>query len=344
MGTITSASNNIGMAEAYKCHTGLTTVTQKASQSFTAINIKLVLKNLDAIAQLYRNCGSALIFMPEFDSKYPTTRAGNSKPCLFDPPDQGDDYINDVKRWINKLNHYANRLVAEAYARAVPNIPLSDSDKQDKDSPELSTHSSYTELWAVMSAFIGKIKKDYVDFYGRLMQLYTEMYEYFNSYAQKGASDSVSDSGKENNVYFSPEKMGEAYANFDYWMSFAEARLGNIPNWETLSPDERKRITDTLAPAFQVDTKSGKITFNLDQYNKVKDTYPGGDGRTISLPVYNSWLATFNAAGSALQSNMQTFAQRFSQANTSFDNLNRTLSNMINSMGESAKDTIKSLV
>jgi invasin D len=109
-----------------------------------------------------------------------------------------------------------------------------------------------------------------------------------------------------------------------------------------MTPEERKSMETTLAPAFKVNG-SGKIEFNLDQYSAASD-YPSGIiGVQVSTASYQAWLASFNAGGSALQSNMQAFAQRYSQANSTFDNLNKVLSGAIASLAESAKDVLKTL-
>lgn len=102
-------------------------------------------------------------------------------------------------------------------------------------------------------------------------------------------------------------------------------------------------MTITLEPAYKVDN-NGKISFNMDQYNSVSGSYPSGikNGK-VSTVSYNSWLVTFNAAGSAFQSNMQSFAQRYSQANNNFDTLNKIMSSAISSLADSAREVLKSL-
>ncbi|VFS19014.1 Translocator protein BipD [Yokenella regensburgei] len=117
---------------------------------------------------------------------------------------------------------------------------------------------------------------------------------------------------------------------------------GSVKNWDKMTPEERKSMETTLAPAFKVND-SGKIEFNLDQYSAAPD-YPSGiSGGKVSTASYQACLPSFNAGGSALQSNMQAFAQRYSQANSTFDNLNKVLSGAIASLAESAKDVLKAL-
>lgn len=204
---------------------------------------------------------------------------------------------------------------------------------------EISTHTSYAELWARMAAAIKEIKGDYVDFYAELMQKYTKMYEAYNTVVQGAASKAVSAGDDGNNVKFNEDIMAQGYSGF--WPAIAPIDLGRVKNWEKMTDEERKAMVTTLAPAFKV--SDGVIKFNLDQYSAAPN-YPAGikDGK-VSTASYQAWLANFNAAGSALQSNMQAFAQRYSQANSTFDNLNKVLSGSIASLAESAKDVLKAL-
>ncbi|OFC48181.1 IpaD/SipD/SspD family type III secretion system needle tip protein [Aeromonas hydrophila] len=205
---------------------------------------------------------------------------------------------------------------------------------------EISTHTSYAELWARMALAIKEIKGDYVDFYADLMQKYTEMYEAYNTHVQGAASKAVSTGDDGNNVKFDTSVMKKGYDDFMKEVNGID--LGSVKNWDKMTPEERKSMETTLAPAFKVNN-SGEIKFNLDQYSSAPN-YPSGiSGGKVSTASYQAWLASFNAGGSALQSNMQAFAQRYIQANSTFDNLNKVLSGAIASLAESAKDVLKAL-
>lgn len=214
--------------------------------------------------------------------------------------------------------------------------------KKIESKATIDTGTSYAELWKRIADATATIKTDYVDFYSTLMQKYTEMYEAFNTYCQKASSSAVSTGDDGNNVKFNTGTMNSGYNNFYNKLVSIENSLGSIKNWGQMSSEERESMVATLEPAFKVD--NGKIWFNIDQYNSVKGTQPSGisDGK-VSTASYQAWLATFNAAGSAFQSNMQSFAQRYSQANSTFDNLNKVLSGAISSLAESAKEVLKSL-
>jgi len=208
---------------------------------------------------------------------------------------------------------------------------------------ELTTNTSYAEMWLRLAIFIGEVKKDYVDFYADLMQKYTEMYESFNENVQKASSDAVSAGDDGNNVSFDTARMLEGYKAFQKDVDRLNGELGSVDGWNTMTEDEKRRMIITLEPAYKVDS-AGKISFNMDQYNSVSETYPSGikNGK-VSTASYQAWLATFNAAGNAFQSNMQSFAQRYSQANNNFDTLNKILSSAISTLADSARDVLKSL-
>lgn len=82
--------------------------------------------------------------------------------------------------------------------------------------------------------------------------------------------------------------------------------------------------------------------YNTDNNSK----YPAGielPKSDVSTPSYQAWLATFNAVGSTLQSNLNSFSQRYTQANSTYDNLNKVLSGAISSLSEQAKTVFKDL-
>lgn len=205
---------------------------------------------------------------------------------------------------------------------------------------EISVHTSYSKLWAVMAEAIKNIRTNYVDFYAGLMQKYTEMYEAYNEYVQKASADAVKAGEDGNNVDFNNNTMKGGYDKFDNAVKGMD--LGSVDNWDKMTDAQKASMTATLEPAFKVDQSSGKISFNLDQYNG-RPYYPSDGGGKVSTSSYQAWLASFNAVGTGLQSNMQSFAQRYTQANSTFDNLNKVLSGAISSMADSAKDVLKAL-
>lgn len=247
--------------------------------------------------------------------------------------------LSDIQREIvtnrTKANYSLSQFSAEKQRAAQEPAPETKSGDD-----EISTHTSYAELWARMALAIKEIKGDYVDFYADLMKKYTDMYEAYNTHVVGAASKAVSTGDDGNNVKFDTSVMQKGYDDFRNEVNGID--LGSVKNWDKMTPEERKSMETTLAPAFKVND-NGKIEFNLDQYSAAPNFPSGINGGKVSTASYQAWLASFNAGGSALQSNMQAFAQRYSQANSTFDNLNKVLSGAIASLAESAKDVLKAL-
>ncbi|WP_393949790.1 IpaD/SipD/SspD family type III secretion system needle tip protein [Kluyvera intermedia] len=211
--------------------------------------------------------------------------------------------------------------------------------KESNSSEEFTVHTSYRTLWAAMAKAISSIRTNYVDFYADLMQKYTEMYQAYNDYVQKASADSVTSGEDGNNVNFDNGKMQQGYDNFTKAVN--EIDLGSVSNWDQMNDEQKQNMAATLKPAFDVDQSTGKISFNLEQYEG-RPYFPSDGSGKVSTSSYQAWLASFNGVGTGLQSNMQSFAQRYTQANSTFDNLNKVLSGAISTMADSAKDVFKS--
>lgn len=202
---------------------------------------------------------------------------------------------------------------------------------------------SYVRMWDDIASGINNIKENYVDHYAKLMKLYTDMYASFNSNVQKASADAVSTSKDANKIFFTKEKMQKGYDAFYKAIMELQGKLGKVPGWSQMNSSARDAARITYAPAFEI-SGDGTLTFNTKEYSALP-SYPSGANTVgdVNTSVYQAWNAALNAAATAFQSNMQAFAQRYSQANNTFDNLNKVLSNAISALAEVAKEALKSL-
>ncbi|WP_083772862.1 IpaD/SipD/SspD family type III secretion system needle tip protein [Erwinia tasmaniensis] len=198
--------------------------------------------------------------------------------------------------------------------------------------------TSYADLWAKISLAICRIKSEYIDFYAGLMKKYLDMYQSYNKDVQKASSESLSAGEDGNSVNFDKKIMSDGYNKFNIFLSTTD--LGNVKGWENMSGEERLNMRTTLDPAFEI-AEDGAISFNMAQYSSIKGEFPNGKNGQVPVATYNSWLVRFNAVGSALQSNMQSFSSRYSQASSTYDTLNKVFSETINRMGNNALDFLK---
>lgn len=203
---------------------------------------------------------------------------------------------------------------------------------------EINTGTSYADLWAKISEAILRVKSEYIDFYAGLMKNFLDMYQSYNVNLQKASSESLSAGEDGNSVKFNKAIMSDGYKNFNYFLNTTD--LGKVKDWGKMSVEEQKNMKVTLDPAFEI-SDDGAIYFNMVQYSSIKGKYPKEENGQVSVTIYNSWLVRFNGVGSALQSNMQSFSSRYSQANSTYDTLNKVFSETINRMGNNALDFLK---
>ncbi|WP_406705652.1 IpaD/SipD/SspD family type III secretion system needle tip protein [Sodalis sp.] len=232
------------------------------------------------------------------------------------------------QRNFNTLNRMIEEVKQEPNLEEAYNIYL-------KDETELT----YSEFWASIAATIASIKTNYVDFYSSLMLQYADFYQAYTALQSKAAG-AVSEGKDGNYIKWDESVMSKAFQDFKDKINSLNDNLGTVPQWDQLSETERQQMADTLKPAFAVDMSTGKISFNQDALNACPTSPSGasGSGKSdVNMASYNAWLAAFNSMGNTFQSNMQSFSQRYTQANSTFDNLNKVLSSSITALLECAK-------
>ncbi|CAK8743164.1 hypothetical protein SODG_006300 [Sodalis praecaptivus] len=127
---------------------------------------------------------------------------------------------------------------------------------------------------------------------------------------------------------------------------FREARdaikLPKIEDWSKKNlTDKQKQLRENLKPAFIID-KKGQVKIDDTAYQNLPNEPAGRDeDNNVNMASYNAWMAAFNSMGNIFQSNMQSMSQRYTQANSTFDNLNKVLSSTTTALLECAKEAVK---
>ncbi|HBA9513593.1 TPA: IpaD/SipD/SspD family type III secretion system needle tip protein [Escherichia coli] len=255
--------------------------------------------------------------------------------------DFAGDYSTSAEKSIKKINNQLikDRLNASfTYKNLLNNLARNEVKDPEDDK------GSYAYFWKGISNTISSIRENYVDFYAGLMQAYVDIYQKYNDTCVKAASKAVSEGADASHINWSTNTLDKAAKIFEDFCTNEQSTLGSVPHWDNLNAVQRKSMEETLKPAFKVNADTGKVTFNLDFYYNGLTNHPGDSQQdTYSLPEYQAWLAAFNNRGNTFQSNMQTFAQTYSQVNNTFNNLNKILSSTITAMGESANFVLKSI-
>ncbi|WP_084790108.1 IpaD/SipD/SspD family type III secretion system needle tip protein [Candidatus Sodalis sp. SoCistrobi] len=223
----------------------------------------------------------------------------------------------------NTLNRMIEEVKQEPNLEEAYNIYLKDE-----------TQLTYSDFWDSIADTIASIKTNYVDFYSSLMLQYADFYQAYTELQSKAAS-AVSEGKDGNYIKWNNSVMDTAFTEFASTIDGLDKNLGTVPQWDQLSATERQQMAATLKPAFAVDMTTGKITFDRSALTGCPKRPSGGSD--VDMASYNAWLAAFNSMGNTFQSNMQAFSQRYTQANSTFDNLNKVLSSSITALLECAK-------
>lgn len=198
----------------------------------------------------------------------------------------------------------------------------------------LTTGTSYAELWSRISTAIGNIKDNYLDLYAGLVSKYTEFYQYYTGGFSSPWMNSIDTSG-DNQVRVDLGKFFDLRDRMiDVFASLSEFSFDTC----NMSTEQLAAFKETIAPAFFVGD-DGKTLIMKFESPPAPQT---GDG-LMRTAQYQAWLSAFNAVGNTYQSNMQSLAQRYTQANSTFDNLNKVLSSSITTESDSLKTFIQSL-
>ncbi|MGP4142213.1 IpaD/SipD/SspD family type III secretion system needle tip protein [Sodalis praecaptivus] len=227
--------------------------------------------------------------------------------------------------------------------------------------------SRYREFWNAIACDIKSIKKEYVDFYSTLTLKYADFYQKYIE-LQAAAAKAVKEGDDGNHVKWDAKDFQKKFKAFKDYV--AETEVCDIPEsseWKKINgivddKEREKAINDLekslgLKPAFELERIkdesgkviriTGKIKFNRTAIDSCPNQPSGivesiipdwtNNGQSTDMASYNAWLAAFNSMGNTFQSNMQTASQRYSQANSTFDNLNKVLSSSITALLECAK-------
>ncbi|OON41059.1 hypothetical protein BTJ39_03560 [Izhakiella australiensis] len=86
--------------------------------------------------------------------------------------------------------------------------------------------------------------------------------------------------------------------------------------------------------------KTGPIDTMMEALKKMGDVNKDGEV-TLSMARFNEWQNSINSANSTVESDTQIMSQKFSQANTIFNNLTKILSSTIDALYQTDKEFLR---
>ncbi|QJU42277.1 IpaD/SipD/SspD family type III secretion system needle tip protein [Serratia marcescens] len=186
--------------------------------------------------------------------------------------------------------------------------------------------ASSWEIYASLAEAISVMNEEYLGKYQTAVMKYTEFFDDVNS-AMGAMSESIS-VDDEGDVYLSYNLRDVLQTTRDKWAKNDVLLSG-------LTPDDAQSWAQLLGPLAYAEGSTVKI--NLEPLDKLLELTKKNSGKYMSPQKFAAFQSALQIHQEKLQTNMQTLIQKYSTANSTFDNLIKVLSSTIASLLESDK-------
>ncbi|MEN3029772.1 type III secretion system needle tip protein SctA [Chromobacterium amazonense] len=221
-----------------------------------------------------------------------------------------------------------------------------------KSSVGSTVFKSDVDLWDLIAKYIGNINKDYLGVYENVVGQYTAFYKAFSEILAK-MGGWISPGSDSNKVKLDVNALKSALlqlqtkfslSNKDAILFPAADSSGNVTGTTKEKADEwaddlgvpRSCVKQLADGSYVVVIDMAPINTMIDELNKLGT--PGSDGKLeLDNAKFQAWQSGFKSQEENLKNTLQTLTQKYSNANSLFDNLVKVLSSTISSCLETCK-------
>lgn len=210
------------------------------------------------------------------------------------------------------------------------------------------------ELWEMISKAIGDIKDGYLGVYENVVAQYTEFYKAFSNILSQMANW-IKPGSDGNKVKLDVDALKAALGNLK--------RDFSLPNKAAVLFPSQDKSTDPIKGGSEEDARKwakemglpdscvkqsadGKWVVVIDMTpvdTMIRDVGALGSGSAVEMDnaKFQAWQSGFKAQEENLKNTLQTLTQKYSNANSLYDNLVKVLSSTISSCTETAKSFLQ---
>ncbi|WP_158248654.1 type III secretion system needle tip protein SctA [Chromobacterium sinusclupearum] len=247
---------------------------------------------------------------------------------------------------------------------AASDVPLTPKQRQDvqtalaplsgqqTSSVSQTVFESDAKLWEMIAKYIGDINKDYLGVYENVVGQYTAFYQAFSEILAK-MGGWITPGGSSNTVKLDVNALKSALQQLKDKFSLPnkEAILfpaadsnGNVTGATQEKAEEwadelglpRSCVKRLADGSYVVVIDMAPVNTMIDELGKLGT--PGGDGKLeLDNAKFQAWQSGFKSQEENLKNTLQTLTQKYSNANSLFDNLVKVLSSTISSCLETCK-------
>lgn len=210
------------------------------------------------------------------------------------------------------------------------------------------------ELWEMISKAIGDIKDGYLGVYENVVAQYTEFYKAFSDILSQMANW-IKPGGDGNKVKLDVDALKAALQKLKSDFSLPKKAAVLFPSQDKSADpikggseeDARKWAKEMGLPDSCVQKSAdGKWVVVIDMTpvdTMIRDVGALGSGSAVEMDnaKFQAWQSGFKAQEENLKNTLQTLTQKYSNANSLYDNLVKVLSSTISSCTETAKSFLQ---
>ena len=217
----------------------------------------------------------------------------------------------------------------------------------------IGMRSSFDDILDGLQDLIGIIKEDYLDVYARMVEAYAELFRELNEDVIGELQKWLTVVGDKGAVQIDAKAIRAALDELisKYSLPNPDAVLFPVPGEDgsvtgTSMEDALKWLTAMGLPASclkQLPDGSFCIVMDLSPLTEMKAGLPAGDKPELLPARFQAWQAAWNAQIQELESALQKHTQKYSNANSIHDNVQKVISSTLSALFEMLKSFAASL-
>ena len=220
--------------------------------------------------------------------------------------------------------------VQQARSEALANAPLAN------DPP------SFKDILDGLQDLIGIVRDDYLDVYASLVEKFSSLYSDFNSEVLSQLERWINATGDKGEIEFDCAGLGKAIQDLmdKYRFPNDSAILFPEPGKGASREDAEKWLKAMGLPASCLVGKSDGtfcVVLDLTPFKQMRDNLPSTGKITLSASEFQAWQNGFNALQQEVESALQKHTQKYSNANSIHDNVQKTISSTLSALFDMLK-------
>ncbi|WP_440216501.1 IpaD/SipD/SspD family type III secretion system needle tip protein [Chromobacterium piscinae] len=234
--------------------------------------------------------------------------------------------------------------LAESFAVGSERVFRSESPFVRSQVARMATGSSLSNghddfaLWDTISQYIGQVNTDYLGVFQDATSKYVKFYSEFSDTVMSPLSNwitTANDEKKGEQITLDTDSLRNA-------LTALKSKYQDVALWSATPNGKNHQSAVEWAKQLGLpDTcaKGDKVVIDMSAIDKMIEDLP--KEKTMDSAKFQAWKAGFDAEEEKMKNTLQTLTQKYSNANSLFDNLVKVLSSTISACQETAKSFLQ---